>query len=283
MNTAEMGRKIAELRKKNNLTQEEFAEKIGVTAQAVSKWETGKNIPDMDNLALVVKLFNVPYSYFAEPQNGVHLEYRLRLFNEDNMFTKIKTVAQIKGFGQTLKALEFMREKHSGQFRKGSKYAGSAEKVKYINHPLMMACHAYALGIYDDDILAAILLHDVVEDTDAALGDLPVSDEVKKIVDLVTFKKLPGLSKEESKKIYYEKIAENKKAATVKIFDRCNNISTMTPAFTREKQFEYINETEEYILPLISALKNEPAPYCDAAFVVKYHILSVLESIKPFL
>ena len=87
MNTAEMGRKIAELRKKNNLTQEEFAEKIGVTAQAVSKWETGKNIPDMDNLALAVKLFNVPYSYFAEPQNGVHLEYRLRLFNEDNMFT----------------------------------------------------------------------------------------------------------------------------------------------------------------------------------------------------
>lgn len=41
MNTAEMGRKIAELRKKNNLTQEEFAEKIGVTAQAISKWETG--------------------------------------------------------------------------------------------------------------------------------------------------------------------------------------------------------------------------------------------------
>lgn len=44
MNTAEMGRKIAELRKKNNLTQEEFAEKIGVTAQAVSKWETGDSL-----------------------------------------------------------------------------------------------------------------------------------------------------------------------------------------------------------------------------------------------
>ena len=41
---------IKEVRTKNNLTQEKFADKYGVTYQAVSKWENGKNIPDISIL-----------------------------------------------------------------------------------------------------------------------------------------------------------------------------------------------------------------------------------------
>lgn len=36
-----LGKKIAELRKKNNLSQEELAEKVGVARQTISKWEIG--------------------------------------------------------------------------------------------------------------------------------------------------------------------------------------------------------------------------------------------------
>lgn len=47
MNQEKVGKFIKNIRKKNNLTQQAFANKYGVTYQAVSKWENGKNLPDM--------------------------------------------------------------------------------------------------------------------------------------------------------------------------------------------------------------------------------------------
>ncbi len=46
MNQIKIGRFIAECRKKVNLTQMQLAEKLGITDRAVSKWETGKSLPD---------------------------------------------------------------------------------------------------------------------------------------------------------------------------------------------------------------------------------------------
>lgn len=59
MDQEKIGKFILNLRKKNNLTQKEFADKLGVTYQAVSKWETGKNIPDISILKDISKKFNV--------------------------------------------------------------------------------------------------------------------------------------------------------------------------------------------------------------------------------
>lgn len=59
MNQEKVGKFIKEIRIKNNLTQKEFAEKLGVTFQAVSKWENGKNIPDIALLKEISKIFNV--------------------------------------------------------------------------------------------------------------------------------------------------------------------------------------------------------------------------------
>ena len=50
MNQDKVSEFIKEVRKRDNLTQERFAEKYGVTYQAVSKWENGKNIPDIATL-----------------------------------------------------------------------------------------------------------------------------------------------------------------------------------------------------------------------------------------
>ena len=50
---------IFELRTKRGLSQEELAEKVFVTRQAVSRWETGETIPNIDTLNLLSKLFNV--------------------------------------------------------------------------------------------------------------------------------------------------------------------------------------------------------------------------------
>lgn len=59
MNQEKIGKFIKEIRKKNKLTQKELADKLGVTFQAVSKWENGKNIPDIAVLQDISKQFNV--------------------------------------------------------------------------------------------------------------------------------------------------------------------------------------------------------------------------------
>ena len=55
----EIGNKIMELRKKNNLSQESLAEKVGVTRQTISKWELGETAPDIKQAKELSKIFNV--------------------------------------------------------------------------------------------------------------------------------------------------------------------------------------------------------------------------------
>lgn len=50
--------KLAKLRKNNNLSQEQFADKMGVSRQAVSKWESGASYPDMDKILTMCKILN---------------------------------------------------------------------------------------------------------------------------------------------------------------------------------------------------------------------------------
>lgn len=50
---------IKSLRKKENITQEEFANKLSITRQAVSNWENGRNLPDIEMLINISKTFNI--------------------------------------------------------------------------------------------------------------------------------------------------------------------------------------------------------------------------------
>ena len=55
----QIGKTIKQLRKEHNLTQEKLAEKLNVSAQAVSKWENGSNMPDITLLVDIADCFNV--------------------------------------------------------------------------------------------------------------------------------------------------------------------------------------------------------------------------------
>ena len=55
----EIGKKIMDLRKKNGLSQEELAFKIGVARQTISKWELGETSPDLKQAKELSKIFNV--------------------------------------------------------------------------------------------------------------------------------------------------------------------------------------------------------------------------------
>ncbi|MBQ8720033.1 MAG: helix-turn-helix transcriptional regulator [Clostridia bacterium] len=54
-----LGNKLYELRRQAGLSQEEFANKIGVSRQAVSKWERGEALPDTDNLITIARMYKI--------------------------------------------------------------------------------------------------------------------------------------------------------------------------------------------------------------------------------
>lgn len=61
--------KIIDLRKKNGWSQEELAEKLGVSRQAVSKWESAQAIPDLGRVLAMADLFSVTTDYLLRDEN----------------------------------------------------------------------------------------------------------------------------------------------------------------------------------------------------------------------
>ena len=55
MNQEKIGKFILKLRREKNMTQQELADRIGVTDRAISKWENGKNLPDITTLKEICK------------------------------------------------------------------------------------------------------------------------------------------------------------------------------------------------------------------------------------
>ena len=54
-----LGERLYELRKKKGLSQEEVAEKLNVTRQSVSKWETDESKPDFDKIVPICELYEI--------------------------------------------------------------------------------------------------------------------------------------------------------------------------------------------------------------------------------
>ena len=61
-----LGDKIAELRRQRGWSQENLAERLGVTRQSVSKWESGASVPDLDKIIGLSELFGVTTDYLIK-------------------------------------------------------------------------------------------------------------------------------------------------------------------------------------------------------------------------
>ena len=274
-----VGSRIYQKRKLLDMTQNQLAEAVGVSFQAVSAWERDEYLPDTQKLPDIARALGTTAASLLGEDKTEAPDWGLRdrVFSEEHMYTFVKATATAKSLAGTLRALPFAKDKHKGQVRKGK------DNIPYINHPLTMACHALAMGIADDDVLAAILLHDVVEDCGVKLDELPANDRVKDIVDRVSKAELPGEERSVFKKRYHARIMESPAASIVKLIDRCNNLSMMATGFDRDKMITYIVETQAYVFPLIEKLKDEGPQYSNALFLIRYQMLSVMESAKRLL
>ncbi len=66
---------LIRLRKLNHLTQEELAEKVGITRQAIAKWEAGETMPDLEKSRILAEIFEVSLDDLAnyEPEANMGL------------------------------------------------------------------------------------------------------------------------------------------------------------------------------------------------------------------
>ena len=271
-----VGEKLAAARNKMNLTQAGLAEKMDVSPQAISLWERDETLPDTGHLVQLAEMFDLSLDQLLRDDVKRDWTKKPHTFSAEHMYTYLKAKAQEQGLTQTLAALPFMREKHEGVTRKDK-----TGTVPYAVHPLTLACHAWAMGITDDDVLAAALLHDVVEDTDTRPEDLPVGDRVREAVCLVSYNTYEG-SREEVNPVLYANIAKNPLAALIKCLDRCHNLACMADAFSCKKMAAYVTETEKYVMPLLDVLKETPE-YNNAAWLLRYQMLTMVETFKRLL
>lgn len=195
-------------------------------------------------------------------------------YDDKKLYTFLRGAASVAELPQTLIALPYAREQHKNQCRNSGE--------PYITHPLMLACHLCALSDkkdkeYLDVLLASALLHDVCEDCGKSVTELPVNKEVQCVVRLLTFQVMPGETKEIAKARYYRDIANSRAATTVKLIDRCNNVSTMSGPFTSERMKKYVDETKEYILPLLEDAMIRYPQDSNQFFILKYHITSLMD------
>ena len=266
-----IGANIKSLREERKLTQEQVAESLGITFQAVSSWERDEYKPDTDKLIKLAALFDVSVSAIAEEKHKA-FKTREAIYNWEHMKTYVKTTAKNFKLHNTLRAIDYAVEAHEGQKRKKS-------VVPYIYHPLNLACHALSMEIIEDDVIAACMLHDVIEDCGRKLEDLPVDDDTKELVRLLTCEKTTDDNREKIISAYYKEIEKNPKAALIKCMDRCNNLTTMSWGLSRDRIYRMIKETEEYYPKLLKVVKAAPE-YNNAAWLLQYQMQSMLDIYK---
>lgn len=74
METKKIGNKIAEARKKTNISQAELAQRLFISPQAVGKWERGESMPDIITFNRLAEILGVDLNYFSENFKSVAIE-----------------------------------------------------------------------------------------------------------------------------------------------------------------------------------------------------------------
>ena len=174
------------------------------------------------------------------------------MYDEKVMFTYLRGRLDGPGFEQSQAALVFARRVHAGALRKNG--------LPYIVHPLQMACDAIACKGVTDEIVATILLHDVYEETGSVthkslLPTLPVSETVRRGVELMTLRPFEGETKPELKRRYFNELLDSKEAVVCKGFDRIANLNDAEGALSEEAIVKNIWETHELLMPILKEAK----------------------------
>jgi (p)ppGpp synthase/HD superfamily hydrolase len=153
-------------------------------------------------------------------------------------------------FFLALDALEYASRFHTGKRKDG--------QTREYFHQLSIGRYTKSIITsleYPEATLATVFLHDVSEDYGVSTGEIRdrYGNQVSQSVALLT-KKFGDYRKPDAE--YFRDITSDKIASIAKGADRVHNIQTMIGVFTYEKQKEYIQETETYIIPMLKEARR---------------------------
>ncbi len=73
MDTEYISKNLIRLRQSKNWTQDDIARNLSISRQAISKWETGSSLPNLEMLLKLSKMFNISINEIVEPQKSNHI------------------------------------------------------------------------------------------------------------------------------------------------------------------------------------------------------------------
>ena len=174
----ELGKQIYELRKKANLSQEQLAEKVGVSRQTISKWELGETAPDIKQAQILSQIFNISLDELTgndtkeviyekvsntEKLAGLIIK-RIRIWGIIILACLIIAVVGIILFGN-------VREEGSVEFENNVEKVTFTEVVGEETYIIAIGSDGYFEGIGMSDEIKEDLMELIV------VGDLPKSED----------------------------------------------------------------------------------------------------------
>ena len=174
----ELGKQIYELRRKANLSQEQLAEKVGVSRQTISKWELGETAPDIKQAQVLSKVFGVSLDELTG--NDTKEVIYEKVSNTEKLAGLIIKVIKIWGIiilaclivavvGIVL--FGFVREEGSVEFENNVEKVTFTEVVGEETYIITIGSDGYFEGIGMSDEIKEELMELIV------VGDLPTSED----------------------------------------------------------------------------------------------------------
>ena len=174
----ELGKQIYELRKKANLSQEQLAEKVGVSRQTISKWELGETAPDIKQAQVLSQVFSVSLDELTG--NDTKEVIYKKVSNTEKLAGLIIKVIKIWGIiilaclivavvGIVL--FGFVREEGSVEFENNVEKVTFTEVVGEETYIITIGSDGYFEGIGMSDEIKEELMELIV------VGDLPTSED----------------------------------------------------------------------------------------------------------
>ena len=100
--TIEIADRLIKLRKQNGLSQEELADKLGLSRQAVSKWERAEASPDTDNLICLAKLYGISLDELLKTDDSVETIVEEQVKKDEPASEKKEGITLTDDEGQTM-------------------------------------------------------------------------------------------------------------------------------------------------------------------------------------
>lgn len=113
MKTKKIGNKIAEARKRINISQAELAQQLFISSQAVGKWERGESMPDITTFIRLAEILGVDLNYFSEIFQSSVTEMSPNVSSE-NQCVELSTEKQKKNLSWDMSRLNLVDSDFSG-------------------------------------------------------------------------------------------------------------------------------------------------------------------------